>query len=68
MIDIVNGMKNLEQNGILHRDLACRNVLVTEDQTSLSNTTKYQAKLSDFGNYFNYCINIHIINVICRSK
>ena len=37
-------MKYLQENHIIHRDLACRNVLVTKDSDG-----KYVAKISDFG-------------------
>jgi serine/threonine protein kinase len=42
--NIVNGMSYLEENHILHRDLALRNVLATRDTAG-----QYIAKISDFG-------------------
>ena len=41
---ILRGMSYLEENHIVHRDLALRNVLVTRDAQG-----KYVAKISDFG-------------------
>ena len=40
MSDIVAGMKHLHQHGIIHRDLALRNILIMQDGT---------CKVSDFG-------------------
>ncbi len=37
-------MQYLQENHIIHRDLACRNVLVTTDSDG-----KYVVKISDFG-------------------
>ena len=37
-------MRHLEEYRIVHRDLACRNVLVTQDNEGM-----YIAKVSDFG-------------------
>ena len=41
---IINGMIHLEERNIVHRDLACRNVLISQDAEG-----RYIAKLSDFG-------------------
>ena len=38
--DVCNGMKYLEDNGIVHRDLAASNVLISKDHV---------AKVADFG-------------------
>lgn len=42
-VQIANGMQCLERHGIIHRDLACRNVLLHEQGGSLT------LKISDFG-------------------
>jgi serine/threonine protein kinase len=43
MTDACRGMVYLESKGIVHRDLSCRNLLVTKVDD------KYLVKISDFG-------------------
>ncbi len=43
MISTAKGMAYLESKGILHRDLSCRNLLVTKVDD------KYEVKITDFG-------------------
>lgn len=42
-IEVCSGMKYLEEQKIIHRDLACRNILVTKVEG------KHLAKVTDFG-------------------
>lgn len=52
-IGIARGMSHLHAQRIIHRDLACRNILVA------FNNGKYDAKITDFGlsHKGNYCSN-----------
>jgi len=42
--DVVKGMKHLHIDGVIHRDLSCRNILVTEGKKG-----KWICKVADFG-------------------
>lgn len=44
ILGAADGMAHLEKSGLIHRDLACRNILVQQDAYG-----KYTVKISDFG-------------------
>ena len=48
-IDIAKGCEFLEQNKMVHRDIAARNCLVTTLDDSEANTSNILVKIGDFG-------------------
>eukprot|EP01114_Cavostelium_apophysatum_P008118 TRINITY_DN2040_c0_g1_i2.p1 TRINITY_DN2040_c0_g1~~TRINITY_DN2040_c0_g1_i2.p1 ORF type:complete len:864 (-),score=185.58 TRINITY_DN2040_c0_g1_i2:130-2721(-) len=64
--DVCSGMLHLHAEGILHLDLATRNLLMKSERSS--NGTKYSVKISDFGMSSSLTTTESVYDVSARSK